>query len=117
MRKTIFDMTFDYVYPSLIKKAESKGRSKEEVYAVTTWLTGYTTDDLERALSEEVSYGVFFKNSPSLNPDREYIGGSICGVKIQEIEDSTMKIVRQLDKLVDELAKGKSLEKIFNRRK
>ena len=109
----IFAMAFAKVYPLLIAKAERKGRSREEVYEVTTWLTGYTAAELENLLQSDLSYGEFFQKAPCLNEKRRLITGSVCGVKLAEIEDPMMLEIRYLDKLVDELAKGKPMEKIL----
>ena len=109
----VFSMSFAKVYPMLLAKAERKGRSSEEVLTVTMWLTGYTKGQLEELLSSEVSYGDFFRNAPALNPARKQIKGSVCGVKLETIEDPLMQEIRYLDKLVDELAKGKPMEKIL----
>ena len=108
-RQNVFDMKVSKVYPLLVAKAEKKGRTKAEVDEVTAWLTGY---DMETA-NLEVTYAEFFNNAPAFNPRAELITGSICGVKVEAIEDPLMKKIRQLDKLVDELAKGKPMEKIL----
>ena len=109
----VFAMSFAKVYPMLIAKAERKGRSRNEVLAVTAWLTGYTDGQLEELLNSEITYGDFFRNAPALNPARKQIKGSICGVKVETIEDPLMEEIRYLDKQVDELAKGKLMEKIM----
>lgn len=108
----IYGMHFSKVFPLLIAKAERKGRTKEEVYEITEWLTGYNGDSIDDALASEMTYGEFFTNAPALNPDRRLIKGAICGIKVEEIEEPLMQEIRYLDKLVDELAKGKPLEKI-----
>ena len=97
----------------LIAKAERKGRSRNEVLAVTAWLTGYTDGQLEELLNSEITYGDFFRNAPALNPARRQIKGSVCGVKLETIEDPLMREIRYLDKLVDELAKGKPMARIM----
>ena len=109
----VFAMSFAKVYPMLIAKAERKGRTRDEVLAVTEWLTGYTTETLEELLDSEITYGDFFRNAPAPNPGRKEIKGSVCGVKVETIEDPLMREIRILDKLVDELAKGKTMEKIL----
>lgn len=110
----IFSMSFSKVYPLLIAKAEKKGRTRSEVDTVTCWLTGYAPCDLDRFLNENLlSYGTFFEQAPCLNEKRRLIKGSVCGVKVETIEDPLMQEIRYLDKLVDELAKGKSMEKIL----
>ena len=111
----IFAMEFAKVYPLLIAKAERKGRTKAEVHEITAWLTGYTPADLDRFLEESVPYGEFFEKAPCLNENRRLIKGSICGVKVETIEDPLMQEIRYLDKLVDELAKGKPMEKILRK--
>ena len=108
-RQSVFDMKVSKVYPLLVAKAEKKGRTKAEVDEVTSWLTGYDmeTTDLD------VTYAEFFGNAPAYNPRAELITGSVCGVKVEVIEDPLMKKIRQLDKLVDELAKGKAMEMVL----
>ena len=107
-------MKFAKVFPLLIAKAERKGRKRDEVYEVTKWLFGYSKEELEALLDSDVSYGYFIDNAPVKNPARMNIKGRICGIKVEEIEDSRMKDLRILDKLVDDLAKGKDINKIIN---
>ena len=107
-RKSIFDMPFSVVYTALVNKAEKKGRTRAEVDEITCWLTGYS--DLNEL--DGKSYGEFIAEAPAWNARAELITGKICGVQVETIEDPMMKKVRQLDKLVDELAKGKTMEKI-----
>ena len=109
----VFAMSFAKVYPMLIAKAERKGRTRDEVFTVTAWLTGYTKAQLEELLSSDITYGDFFRNAPALNPARKQIKGSVCGVKVETIQDPLMQEIRYLDKLVDELAKGKPMEKFM----
>ena len=109
----VYKMKFSGVYPLLVAKAEKKGRSKEEVDAVIYWLTGYDESDLRSQLEKEVNYETFFAEAPHMNPNCDKITGVVCGVRVEEIEDPLMRKVRWLDKLVDELAKGKALEKIL----
>ena len=109
----IFKMPFQKVFPLLIAKAEKKGRTREEVYEVTSWLTGYSHAQLDEFLDSDLAYGSFFENAPHMNENRKKITGSVCGVKLSEIEDERMLEIRYLDKLVDELAKGKAMEKIL----
>lgn len=117
MRKSVFDMSFATVYQALIAKAERKDRTLEEVYQVTTWLTGYSREQLEEMRDQEgLTYGDFFRAAPQWNQDRAKVKGKICGVQIEEIEDPMMQEMRRLDKLVDELAKGRPMEKILNRK-
>ena len=111
----VFAMPFAKVYPLLIAKAERKGRTRAEVYEVTTWLTGYTAKQLDDLLESTVSYGAFFENAPCMNANRRKITGSVCGVKLHEIDDPLMLELRYLDKLVDELAKGKPMDKILRK--
>ena len=108
-RQSIFDMKFADVYPLLVQKAERKGRTRQEVDAVIHWLTGYDMSVTDM----EMTYREFFDGSPKYNPNAELIRGKICGIEVSEIEDPLMKKIRQLDKLVDELAKGKAMEKIL----
>lgn len=108
-RQSVFDMDFNKVYAALVAKAEKKGRTKAEVDEVISWLTGYDMASADLA----VSYRDFFDNAPAYNPRAELITGSICGVKVEEIKDPLMKKIRQLDKLIDELAKGKPMEKVL----
>jgi len=109
----IFTMSFAKVYPLLVAKAERKGRTKGEVDEIIRWLTGYTQKGLEKQLRQEVDFETFFADAPALNPARQLIKGVVCGVRIEEIEDPLMREIRYLDKLVDELAKGKAMEKIL----
>ncbi len=109
----IFHMPFSKVFPLLIQKAERKGRTRAEVFNVTSWLTGYSAEAIEGFLAGDITYGEFFKNMPKPNEHRKKITGSVCGVKLSEIEDPLMLEIRYLDKLVDELSKGKAMEKIL----
>ncbi|MBQ2954869.1 MAG: DUF2200 domain-containing protein [Clostridia bacterium] len=111
----VFAMPFAKVFPLLIAKAERKGRTREEVYEVTSWLTGYTGEQLDALLGSDADYGTFLKEMPCPNENRRKITGSVCGVKVSEIDDPLMLELRYLDKLVDELAKGKPLEKILRK--
>ena len=106
-------MSFASVYPLYVAKAEKKGRKKSEVNAVICWLTGYNQRELEAQIKKQTDFETFFKEAPKLNPSRTLIKGVICGVRIEEIEDPLMREIRYLDKLVDELAKGKAMEKIL----
>ncbi|MFT3866895.1 MAG: DUF2200 domain-containing protein [Nibricoccus sp.] len=109
----IYTMPFAKVYPLLVAKVEKKGRTKAEVDTVIHWLTGYSQRELDAQLKKQTDYENFFAQAPKLNPLRNQIKGTICGIKIEEIEDPLMREVRYLDKLVDELAKGKALEKVL----
>jgi hypothetical protein len=109
----IYTMSFASVYPLLVSKAEKKGRTKSEVDEIIRWLTGYTQEELEEQLKKQIDYETFFKNAPLLNPSRTLIKGVVCGVRIEDIKEPTMQEIRYLDKLIDELAKGKSMDKIL----
>lgn len=109
----IYTMSVASVYPFYVAKAERKGRKKEEVDQIICWLTGYSQKELEIELEKEVNFETFFAQAPGLNPSRHLIKGVICGVRIEEIKDPLMREVRYLDKLIDELAQGKSMEKIL----
>ena len=109
----VFEMKFAKVYPMLIAKAERKGRTADEVYEVTGWLTGYTKENLLELLQGDSTYGEFLDRAPRMNPDRLNVKGKICGVRIEEIADPRMQDLRILDKLVDDLVKGKAMEKII----
>lgn len=109
----IYQMSFAKVFPLLIAKAEKKGRTREEVLTVTAWLTGYTKAEIESFLTSDVTYGEFFRNAPSPNENRTQIKGVVCGMRVETIEEPLMREIRYLDKLVDELAKGKTVEKIL----
>jgi hypothetical protein len=109
----IFTTAFADVYPFYIQKAEKKGRSKEEADAVICWLTGYTPETLRRQIDQNNDFETFFAEAPRINPNASKITGTICGYRVEEIEDKLMQKIRYLDKLIDELAKGKSMEKIL----
>lgn len=108
--------SFASVYPLYVAKAERKGREKSEVDAVICWLTGYTQGDLERLLEARKDFETFFQEAPAMNPLRTMIKGLVCGVRVEDVQEPTMREIRYLDKLVDELAKGKALDKILRRR-
>lgn len=111
----VTEMAFAKLYSLLVAKAEKKGRTREEVDQVTAWLTGYTPEELARLEQSDVSYGDFFRSAPAMNPNRTLITGKICGVQVETIEDPLMRDIRYLYKLVDELAKGKAVEKILRK--
>ncbi len=113
--KKIFRMSFAKVYPLYIAKAEKKGRTKSEVDEIIRWLTGYSQDALEAQLEKEVDFETFFNEAPQLNPSRDLIKGVVCGVRVENFEDPMMQNIRYLDKLIDELAKGKAMEKILRK--
>ncbi|MDR2889793.1 MAG: DUF2200 domain-containing protein [Lachnospiraceae bacterium] len=109
----VYKMEFGTVYPLLVQKVERKGRSAVEVDIVIGWLTGYTPEELRAQIAKGVDYETFFAEAPALNPDADKITGVVCGIRVEEIEDPLMQKVRWLDKLVDELAKGKAMDKIL----
>ena len=111
--EAVFAMPLAKVYPLLEAKALRKGRTREEVLAVVHWLTGHTGADIDRLLADGVTYGDFFRGAPALNPRRTFIRGSICGVRIEQIDDPLMQDIRRLDKLIDDLARGKPLERLL----
>ena len=109
----IYSMSVAKVYPLYIAKVERKGRTKSEVDEVIRWLTGYSQEQLMAQLKHETDFEKFFAEAPKLNPDRKLITGLICGIRVEEIEEPLMQEVRYLDKLVDELARGKAMEKVL----
>ena len=109
----VYKMTFSRVYPLLVQKAEKKGRTKREVDEIIFWLTGYDEQTFEQQLSSNADMQTFFGNAPHFNPNAKKITGVICGYRVENIEDKLMQQIRYLDKLVDELAKGKKMEKIL----
>lgn len=111
----IFKMPFAKVYPLYIQKAEKKGRSKAEVDEIIYWLTGYNDQVLQHILDNKTDFENFFNNAPQMNPNASQIKGVVCGVRVEEIQDKLMQQIRYLDKLVDELAKGKAMEKILRK--
>jgi hypothetical protein len=108
-------MSFAKVYPLYISKAEKKGRTKSEVDEIIRWLTGYSQEELEIQLEKQVDFETFFTEASELNPARSLIKGVVCGVRVEDIEDPMMQEIRYLDKLIDELAKGKAMEKILRK--
>ena len=106
-------MPFSKLYPCLIAKAERKGRTREEVHAVTSWMTGYKPEQLEQMLLSDIAYGDFLRDAPSPNPARLDVTGKVCGIQVDAIEDPLWRDVRILDKLGDDLAKGRCMEKII----
>lgn len=111
----VYRMTVSSVYPHYINKAEKKGRTKAEVDEIITWLTGYNSDALQQLLDAKTDFETFFAQAPQLNPNVNKITGVICGYRVEDIEDPLMQKVRYLDKLIDELAKGKAMEKILRK--
>lgn len=110
-----FRMAFARVYPLYIAKAERKGRTKEEVHAIIHWLTGYDEQALQQQIDDKVDFETFFTRAPRINPNVSKITGMICGYRIEDIEDKLMRQIRYLDKLVDELAKGRAMDKILRK--
>lgn len=113
MQHKIFKMSFASVYPLYVKKAERKDRTQKEVDEIIYWLTGYTQAGLKKQLKKEVDFETFFAEAPKMNPKASLIKGVVCGVRVEEVEDPLMQKIRYLDKLIDELAKGKKMEKIL----
>lgn len=109
----IFAMPFARVYPMYVQKAERKNRTKEEVDRIICWLTGYDRAGLQRQLKKETDFETFFAEAPALHPNSSLIKGVVCGIRVEEIDDPLMRKIRYLDKLIDELAKGKAMEKIL----
>lgn len=109
----IFAMPFAKVYPMYVEKARRKGRTKEEVDQIICWLTGYDEEGLLHQIEQGTNFEAFFAQAPAIHPNSALIKGVVCGVRVEEIEDPLMQRIRQLDKLVDELAKGKAMEKIL----
>ena len=110
-----FRMAFATVYPLYIAKVERKGRTREEVHAIIHWLTGYDEHTLQQQIDNKVDFAAFFAQAPRINPNASKITGLICGYRVEEIEDKLMQQIRYLDKLVDELAKGKAMDKILRK--
>jgi hypothetical protein len=113
----IYKMIFAKVYPLYVNKAERKGRAKKEVDEIIRWLTEYKQEELEAQLEKESDIETFIAEAPRLNPARSLIKGVVCGVRVEEIKEPTMQVIRYLDKLIDELAKGKAMEKILRNEK
>jgi hypothetical protein len=109
----IYTTSFASVYPLYVAKAEKKGRTKAEVDEIICWLTGYSQEELTAQLEKQTDFETFFAEAPRLNPSRALIKGVVCGVRVEDIEEPTMQAIRYLDKLIDELAKGKAMEKIL----
>ncbi len=111
----IYTTSFASVYPHYVNKAEKKGRTKAEVDAIVRWLTGYSQKTLEAQLNKQTDFETFFAEAPQLNPSRALIKGVICGVRVEDIKEPTMREIRYLDKLIDELARGKTMDKILRK--
>lgn len=108
-------MSFAKVYPLYINKAERKGRTKGEVDEIILWMTGYSQEELENQIEKEIDFETFFDQAPNMNPSRSLIKGVVCGIRVEDIEEPLMQEIRYLDKLIDELAKGKVMEKILRK--
>jgi hypothetical protein len=115
IKHRIYTTSFASVYPHYVTKAEKKGRTKAEVDEIIRWLTGYSQEKLDAKLKKRTDFETFFAEAPQLNPSRTLIKGVVCGVRVEDIEEPTMKEIRYLDKLIDELAKGKAMEKILRK--
>ena len=111
----VFKLIFASVYPHYLKKTETKGRSKEELDIIIRWLTGYTQKQLQQQIDKQTDFETFFAQAPQLNPNVSKITGMICGYRVEEIKDPLMQKIRYLDKLIDELAKGKTMENILRK--
>ena len=114
-KHNIYTTSFASVYPLYIAKAEKKGRTKAEIDEIIRWLTGYSQEGFEAQLEKQTEFETFFAEAPKLNPSRTLIKGVVCGVRVEDIEEPTMQLIRYLDKLIDELAKGKSMDRILRR--
>lgn len=114
-KHNIYTMSVAGVYPHYVTKAEKKGRTKAEVDEIIRWLTGYSQEGFEAQLEKQTDFETFFAEAPKLNPSRALIKGVVCGVRVEDIEEPTMQEIRYMDKLIDELAKGKSMEKILRK--
>ena len=112
-RMNFSQTSFSYIYPFYVQKAEKKGRTNAEVDEIICWLTGYDTSSLAQQIENHVDFADFFAQAPQMNPNCSLIKGVVCGIRVEEIEDPLMQKIRYLDKLIDELAKGKSMEKIL----
>jgi hypothetical protein len=112
----IYTTSFASVYPLYVAKAEKKGRTKAEVDQVISWLTGYGQKELETQLKKKTDFETFFAKAPKINPSRALIKGVVCGVRVEDIEEPTMREIRYLDKLIDELAHGKTMDKILRKK-
>jgi len=111
----IYTMSFASVYPHYVAKAEKKGRTKAEVDEIIRWLTGYSQNKFEAQLKKQTDFETFFAEAPKMNPSRALIKGVVCGIRVEDIEEPLMKEIRYLDKLIDELAKGKAMDKILRK--
>ena len=115
-KPAVFSMPFSRIYPLYIQKAERKGRTKDEVDEVIRWLTGYTQKGLEKQIREQSDFLTFFEKAPRPNPLRELVTGVVCGVRVETVEEPTMREIRRLDKLIEELAKGRPMDRILRKK-
>lgn len=116
LKERLYATSFARVYPYYIAKAERKGRTKKEVDEIICWLTGYSQKEFERELEKQTDFTTFYGKAPRMNPARKLITGVVCGIRVENIEDPLMQEIRYLDKLIDELAKGKAMEKILRKK-
>jgi hypothetical protein len=114
-KNRVYAMSFASVYPHYITKAEKKGRTKSEVDEIIRWLTGYSQKELDTQIEKRTNFETFFAKAPKLNPSRKLITGVVCGIRVEDIKEPLMQEIRYLDKLIDELAKGKAMEKILRK--
>ena len=112
-KNRVFAMKFSWVYPMYVQKAERKNRTKKEVDQIICWLTGYDQKGLQQQIKQETDFETFFAQAPAIHPNSSLIKGVVCGIRVEEIDDPLMQKIRYLDKLIDELAKGKAIEKIL----
>lgn len=115
LKHRLYATSFASIYPYYVAKAERKGRTKAEVDEIIRWLTGYTQPEFESVLKNQIDFEIFYGQAPRMNPSRILITGVVCGIRVENIEDPLMKEIRYLDKLIDELAKGKTMEKILRK--
>ena len=114
-KERVYALSFASVYPMYVKKAEAKGRTKAEVDEIVFWLTGHTAKSLQKVMNSKTDLETFYAEAPHFQPNASLIKGVVCGIRVEEVEDETMRKIRYLDKLIDELAKGKAMEKILRK--
>ena len=115
IKHKIYTMSFASVYPHYVAKAEKKGRTKKEVDEIIRWLTGYSQKELNTRIKNETNFKDFLKEAPKMNPKRKFVTGVVCGIRVEDVKEKTMREIRYLDKMIDELAKGKAMEKILRK--